>query len=469
MVTRQALPSITRQRGTTTGSANLMLYGAGKTTVSNNTTFIDSSANNFTVTRFGDTVQSGFNPFSQASAGSGYFDGTGDYLTVTNASALQLNNTTAFTIECWVYPTSLPSPAYIIENYNQVSPYPGYSLAYNVGVTGTVNFWDGGGFWINTGITLSLNEWTHIAVTYEGSGSTRRFFKNGVQSGSAGTVSSGINYTAGSCSIGAQEAGTTPWLGYISNLRIVKGTAVYTSNFTPPTSPLTAITNTSLLLLTDNYSIVNSTSTNLPVTINGNTTISTAQYPTGMSSSIYFDGTGDYLSLPANAAFSFGTGDYTVEFWVYMTSYGSTNTALIDFRGSTGFPQVQPVIFLNFSTKELELYPATGKTTGAFPLNTWTHIATTRSASVVKLFVNGTQAGPSSTDTTSYTNSSGVFIAAYAIGPSQFLNGYMSNIRVCKGTALYTANFTPPSAPLSTTVTFPNLVTNNIYGLNQIP
>jgi hypothetical protein len=84
-----------------------MLYGAGKTTVSNNTTFIDSSANAFTVTRNGDTVQSGFNPFSQASSGSGYFDGTGDYLTVTNASALQLNNTTAFTIECWVYPTSL--------------------------------------------------------------------------------------------------------------------------------------------------------------------------------------------------------------------------------------------------------------------------------------------------------------------------------------------------------------------------
>jgi hypothetical protein len=174
-----------------------------------------------------------------------YFDGTGDYLTVTNASALQLNNTTAFTIECWVYPTSLTGTRFIIENYNPSSPFSGYGLAYNVIGSG-LEFWDGGGSWINTGITLTINEWSHIAVTYEGSGSTRRFFKNGVQIGSAGTVSSGINYTAGSCSIGAQEAGLNPWIGYISNLRIVKGTALYRSDFTPPVLPLSATPETNL-------------------------------------------------------------------------------------------------------------------------------------------------------------------------------------------------------------------------------
>jgi hypothetical protein len=468
MVTRQALPSITRQRGTTTGSANLMLYGAGKTTATNNTTFIDSSANAFTVTRNGDTVQSGFNPFNQASSGAGYFDGAGDYLTVTNASALQLNNTTAFTIECWVYPTSLPSPAYIVENYNQVFPFPGYSLAYNVGGTGTINFWDGGGLWINTGITISLNEWTHIAVTYEGSGSTRRFFKNGVQSGSAGTVSSGINYTAGSCSIGAQEAGITPWLGYISNLRIVNGTAVYTSNFTPPTSPLTAITNTSLLLLTDNYSIVNSTATNIPVTL-GNASISTAQFPTGMSSSMSFNGTTSTASV---TGLNLSSVNWTIEGFVYFNSFTTTTTPVVfnfgaDSNNRYVFFRSSSSGKFNFTTANGGVFVGADGTTSP-STGVWYHFALVKSGSVVTMYINGTSEATNSTAISSGTvwYLGGFGFSAFS---NNYLNGYLSNVRICSGTALYTANFTPPSLPMSTTVTVPNFVTNNIYGMNQIP
>lgn len=471
MVTRQALPSITRQRGTTTGSANLMLYGAGKTTVSNNTTFIDSSANAFTVTRNGDTIQSGFNPFSQASAGAGLFDGTGDYLTVTNAAALQLNNTTAFTIEFWVYPIALPTPAYIIENYNQSSPYQGYGVAYSVGGTGTITFWDGGGLWINTGITLSLNQWTHIAITYEGSGSTRRFFKDGIQSGSAGTVPSGINYTLGACSIGAQEAGITPWNGYISNLRIVKGTAVYTSNFTPSTSPLTAITNTSLLLLMDNYSIVNSTATSLPITINGNTTISTAQYPTGMSSSIYFDGTGDYLTTPSNAVFSF-PAEFTIEMWIYpitQLTISAGNTTVLFFVDGTNGLQIgaQSATAWGLANKSV----GWRLTTTTFPtLSTWNHIAISRNSSNnTAIFLNGTRVA-NGTVTDSF--GAGLVYVGFASAFALAYNGYLSNLRSAKGTAIYDPTLTTltvPTPPLSTSVTVPNFVTNNIYGVNQIP
>jgi len=162
---------------------------------------------------------------------------------------------------------------------------------------------------------------------------------------------------------------------------------------------------------------------------------------------VSFNGTNQYLSLATNAAFSFGTGDYTIEFWMFMTSYGSTNKTIIDFRGSVGFPQVQPVVYLNNSTKELTLYPATGKSAPNFPLNTWVHVATTRSSSVVKLFIDGTQAGSSYTDATSYTNSAGLFIGTYALAPEYF-PGYISNLRVVKGTALYTANTAPPTSIL---------------------
>jgi len=237
--------------------------------VLNSTDFIkDNSRNNFSVTRNGNTAYNSLSPFNRGAhsvsnntvftrlsdevsldAGSIFFDGTGDYLTVTNSAALQLTDATAFTIECWVYPTNLTSPSkYIFENFNSSSPFQGYGLAYNINSTNAVEWWDGGGTWANTGITLTTNEWTHIAVTYEGSGTTRRFFKNGVLSGSAGTVSSSINYTAGACSIGAQEAGNSPWFGYISNLRILKGTALYTANFTPQQTILDSTANTSLLL-----------------------------------------------------------------------------------------------------------------------------------------------------------------------------------------------------------------------------
>ena len=476
-ITKAALPSITRQRGTTTGSSNLMLFGAGKTTVANNTTFIDSSTNAFTVTRGGDTVHSGHNPFGTVSDGSAYFDGTGDTLQVVNSTGLQLTNSTAFTIECWVYPTSLTGQRYIFRNFNISSPFQGYGLAYNVNALSTIDFWDGNGSsWVNTGITLTLNVWTHIAVTYEGSGTTRRFFKDGIQSGSAGTVPSGINYTAGNLSIG-DNFSTSFWLGYISNFRIVKGTAVYTSTFTPPTSALTAITNTQLLLLTDNYSIVNSTPTPLPVTIVGNTTISTAQYPTGMTRSIYFDGTGDSLSVASNAAFNFGTGDWTIEAYVYIAANSpldglSRRYALIcEITSNGGF-------YINGDSTStgtgLSLYNgATGANitvTGTISQNAWNHLAVSRVGSTAYFFANGTLVGTAQAISGNWGSSGQpLLVAQSGTGSFSFpLNGYMSNLRITKGTGIYTSNFTAPSAPLSLNVSVPNNVTNAIYGVNQL-
>lgn len=474
-ITKAALPSITRQRGTTTGTSDLMLFGAGKTTVSNNTSFIDSSTNAFTVTRNGDTVHSGHNPFSTVSDGSAYFDGTGDTLQVVNSTGLQLTNSTAFTIECWVYPTSLTGQRFIIVNYNGSSPYQGYGLAYNVNGLSTIDWWEGASSWVNTGITLTLNEWTHIAVSYEGSGTTRRFFKNGIQSGSAGTVPSGINYTAGNLSIGDNFA-TNYWLGYISNLRVVKGTAVYTSTFTPPTSALTAITNTQLLLLTDNYSIVNSTPTVLPVTISGNTTISTAQYPTGMTRSIYFDGTGDWLTLASNAIFD-QTVDFTVEAFVrfaavptgsfgnYGLIFGQESSNMIKLgTASTGSG-----VFAFGVTKSGVGTLITGTT--SVSLNTWYHVALVKSGTGtnnIKLYVNGTQEGQA-TGGTAGSSTTVTYIGREGwVGDPAPLNGYISNLRYVKNTAVYTANFTAPSAPLSVNISIPAYVTNAIYGVNQL-
>jgi hypothetical protein len=473
MVTRSALPSITRQRGTTTGSANLMLYGAGKTTVSNNTTFVDSSANAFTVTRNGDTVQTGFNPFSQASAGSGYFDGTGDWLTVPSNAAFQYG-TGNFTIELWLYSSAYPSVGAFHNIYDgRGANYLQTQLClylYNSSGVIQITVDSGATAVVSQTYTPALNTWNHIAIV-RNSG-TVTVYLNGVSIGSSALST---NYTASYTNYIGSYDGTQSFVnGYISNFRVVKGTAVYTSNFTPPTSPLTAITNTSLLLLMDNYSIVNSTSTNLPVTINGNTTISTAQFPTGMSSSIYFDGTGDYLTVPNASALQLNnTTAFTIEFLVYPTSLPTPSYIIENYNQSSPY-QGYSVAYSVGGTGTITFWDGGGlwiNTGITLSLNQWTHIAITYegSGSTRRFFKNGVQSGSAGTVPSGINYTSGACsIGAQEAGITPW-NGYISNLRICKGTALYTANFTPPALPMSTTVTVPAYVTNNIYGVNQIP
>ena len=455
MVTRSALPSITRQRGTTTGSANL--YGAGKTTVSNNTTFVDSSANNFTVTRNGDTVQSGFNPFSQASAGAGYFDGTGDYLTV--AGGLPSGASTAFTMECWI-------------NINNLSGYNAITrgdssprLDWGVTPTGALSL-DSvtvSNICASAAGVIQIDTWYHVAVT-RSTGNIYKLWVNGtnVATSSAFATSMLANTTIGYSAFSASHY----FKGYISNFRVV-ASEVYTSNFTPPTSPLTAITNTSLLLLMDNYSIVNSTSTNLPVTINGNTTISTAQYPTGMSSSIYFDGTGDYLSFPTFSPFTLGSGAFTFEFFVNSPTVAS-NTCIIDTRSAAGVAGY--FVSINTSQQIVFNYLSNYTSTTALTANTWTHVAIVRVGSTVQMYINGVaESGTFTSSATITANAANIGQKSSTSSSLVNFSGYLSNMRLVQGASLYTSNFTPPSLPMSTTVTVPAFVTNNIYGMNQIP
>jgi hypothetical protein len=96
--------------------------------------------------------------------------------------------------------------------------------------------------------------------------------------------------------IGRTQDGTVPdWNGYISNYRFVKGRAVYTSNFVPPIAPVTAVANTSLLCNFTNAGIIDNAMMNNLETL-GDAKISTVQSKYG-GSSMFFDGTGDYLSF----------------------------------------------------------------------------------------------------------------------------------------------------------------------------
>ena len=483
-ITKAALPNVTRQRGTTSGESNLMLYGAGKTTVSNNTTFVDSSTNNFTVTRNGDTVQSGFNPFSGVSNGSGFFDGTGDSLSVADNAALELGSN-QFCIEGWCYPTSSTGFGVLITKRTNSVTSGDWLIYRNSGSYGLVfSASPNGSTWdivnnVSFG-TMTPNAWNHFAV-YRVANAWYGAV-NGTVTVLNASNSSAIPNSANPVTIGA-DTNANSLAGYLSNVRIVNGSSVYTSaNFTPPTSALTAITNTSLLLLMENYSVVNSTSTNRLVTLFGNTTISTAQFPTGMNRSIFFDGNGDYLTIPDNTDFNMGTSSFTIECYIYLSSAPGTFATIINKDGKNAVSWPQYALYVNNNYRvnfSLSSVPnttpsptvlITGATTLA--LNTWYHVAATRSGTSATIWVNGVSDGTSSSVPSTLNNGARPLYVGWEdrTTPDTAFNfpGYISNLRLVKGAAVYTANFTAPSAPLPLNISVPAFVTNSIYGVYQL-
>lgn len=405
--------------------------------------FIDNSTNNLVLTPFGTPSVNAFDPFLPnpiySSYGSAYFDGTGDMLTVSNLTGPLTGN---FTYECWAYPTTTSGSYKVlfgIDNYNSVStPFRMYQNGSNF------EFWYAGANITATGIVA--NTWYHVAIT-RASG-VLRLFVNGVQAGS--NVNSGLDYPTSNFRIGMDSAGTYAFVGYISNVRAVNNTALYTTNFTPPTEPLTAIANTSLLTLQNNQSVNNhtfldSSTNNFVVTRAGNTTQGTFS-PYGGNWSNYFDGSGDYLSVVDNAALQFGTGDFTVEAWIYVTTLAAARPIFEQRAGGASF--VTFVFYVNTNGK-LSFYVNPSPDI-AFDLtvvtNSWNHVALVRQSGVMYCYLNGVKASNSAAWTGNNTTSINRIGSAY---DGANINGYMSNFRIVKGTAVYTANFTPSTQPLT--------------------
>lgn len=444
--TPSTVPLTTTSQGATESQVELLLAQSNR--------FIDNSTNNFTVTRNGDTLVSGFDPFvpntSYSTYGSGYFDGTGDWLVTTTSPATLSGN---FTIEGWVYITSLAANRSLVcigDDNTSTGALFFVNTSGRLGIYG-----NGGNILIGTSQTVVVNTWNHIAFVR--SSGTITAYLNGVADSTAAsnsTAFTGANRIGGELFAG--NAGGTIMLGYISNYRLVNGTAVYTSAFTPPTTPLTAISNTSLLTLQtnqpDNNNILLDSSTNdFLVTRNGNTTQGTFS-PYGPLWSNYFDGGTNRLTTSTSSLFNLTGSSITLECWVYMSSAPSVYNRLI----TIGPNNAQSSLYLGITTgRVLEVSVPFGSgggvTSGAnlIPLNTWTHLAFVLSGSTGTIYINGTQVGQSGSWNITSTSSNYFYIGydATATVDGKF-TGYISNVRLLVGTALYTSAFTPSTTPL---------------------
>jgi len=446
--------------------------------------FNDTSANNLAITVPAAPSIQAFSPFSSAiitpTSYSGYFDGTGDYLSTAPSGSTLNFGTGDFCVEAWVYSTQTDSTQLKTITGNYVTNSSGHwQLLFNsIAVSGDrkVGVYIGSpqGWLITSTSTLSFNTWNHIAFTR--SGTTVRLFINGTLDATV-TSSATIGLDSSAYQIGAvpdtvASFPTRFWMGYISNVRYVKGSAVYTSTFTPSTTPLTAIANTSLLTCQSNRFIDNSTN-NFTITANGDTrptqfnpfgntslTGDSAGYSlTNVGGSMYFDGNGDYLAVANNSdAFNCGTSNFTIEFWYYddgnsllypniiSSTDWNTGTGGVGIRyNNTG--QANKFSFFWFGVGDPWL-----TTPGTFPGKVWNHVAVVRSGNTFTLYVNGvSQASNTNSGTINWGLTSGgpKIGGGNWDGGNSWTKGWISNLRLIKGVALYTSAFVPSATPLT--------------------
>lgn len=189
------------------------------------------------------------------------------------------------------------------------------------------------------------------------------------------------------------------------------------------------------------------------MTANGGAHIETDQKKFGTASIQLNNATADYVTAPDSADWDFGSGAWTIEMWIYPTTLGA-DSVLIDNRGTS--TNVGWVFFVN-SSDQLDsfvddaLRVDSGATT--ISINTWYHVAYVRNGDTLKVYIDGTEAG-------TYDFSASYSISDAAGGTPLLrlgirndntfgFRGYIDEVRVSKGIARYTANFTPPTTAFS--------------------
>ena len=328
----------------------LLLPGTGTNGAQNNT-FLDSgtanSGSGFTITRNGNTTQGTFSPFSQTGWGN-YFDGS-SYLSFSNGAALAAG-TSNFTAEFWVYPTT-----------DQQSQ--GYGTVFHVGSSSAGCFliallYSSAGamklrFSTTTAdydstSTIAPNRWYHIAFVREGTGTNQtKCYVDGSLFYSftlADNLSNSSGLYVGSTAFNLSVRRLS---GYVSNLRYTVGTALYTTAFTPSTSPLTTTSQGATasqveLLTCQNNRFLDNSSNAWTVTTSGTPSVQAFSpfNPTSSWSAVtnggsgYFDGNSDWLKIDGSTAFNFGSGDFTIEGWLYPQG-GATTAYTVSYSNGT--------------------------------------------------------------------------------------------------------------------------------------
>lgn len=370
-----------------------------------------------------------------------HFDGSGDQIKVDNV-AMAGN----CTFEFWFYQDITQSNAYrcmlAASTYASGVPFTIYTYGSNVQV------------WLSSGGTSEISgaftayTWHHMAMV-RNSG-TWTLYIDGVAKGTSTTGGSYDFANTTDYHFGENAAGSYDWKGYIRDARFVSGTAVYTSAFSSPEAPLTAISGTELLLFHAPYIRDGSSPSNVITAIGNPKIVRIGPYDllagytkADHGGSVFLNASP--ITTGSHADFGFGTGDWTVEFWSFTQSDTTQNNNYIVDIGSNGlvFRIIgDKLTYVNLTDGVNDLY-----NTGATIIkDTWNHLAVCRISNTTKMYLNGIETASGSDNFNS--PAAAVSIGQYG-GGSYTYKGFLSDLRIVKGTGVYTSNFTPPTVPLT--------------------
>ena len=376
------------------------------------TTFTDSSPNALAVTAVGNaqisTTQSKYN------GSAGYFDGTGDYLSIAANAAIDLSSSD-FAIEFWVRPapkTNAVDAVFGYGNYACMFYHDGTNWTLEMSSTGSSNQ-------LVITCAVTLNTWQHIAIVRNGSSIV--VYKDGVSS-ATGTFTGAVTTNARILRIG-DNGNSQNINGYIDNFKITKGVARYTSAFTSPPIP--------------------STCTDLTKNKNVGTLTNGVDYNFSNGGSLVFDGVNDYVNIPASTNLTFGTGDFTMEVWCKTRAktmlypallsvnlaWASNVWVLIDRHNSTA-PTKFTFHVYNIGSPLLTSVTATSN-------GVWYNVVITRIGTLFSMYINGVL---ESTATSSASIDGGVSnsinLGREFTSDSTYYDGNIPRARIYKGKGL---------------------------------
>lgn len=292
-----------------------------------------------------------------------------------------------------------------------------------------------GGWVITSSASVTLNTWMHVALV-KINGYLKLYINGSLDSSVANTtIPSGANPT-----IGTNSSATSEYYdGYLNNLRVSKGIARYTANFTPSTTDLPNDSFTSLYIKGDNASYC-------PSYITPPQLDQTDKPAANINGSMLFNNNLCSLLTKSNNDFAFGTGDFTFETWVKPLTLYASEAILI----SIGLMSTNAYFYVSLLNNNIRLGFGTG--TWAWPTlvnsnitlstSVWSHLVIQRKAGTIIFYINGVSTYTIA-NTTSIATGGNVYIGDY-FGNGSGLNGYMSDLRVSK-VARYNEDFTPPT------------------------
>ena len=406
-------------------------------------------------------------------------------VTVGNSSVFALPGD--FTVEFFFYLSSVPSTEIDFWESQTNTTFRILKRGSSSGLS--YDAYGGTSYLIVADASIPTNAWNHVAVSR--TGTTIQAYFNGTRTINQ-TDATSFGAPTANYSVGCRAAGTNGLAGSISNFRLITGAGMYTGATIPvPTAPLGNVTGTQLLLPTPytggaffDYSTNNFTVTKVSTPTSGSGNPFTVNTPQRLTSTgilqvaadfdevslpagaIAFDGNNDYLSMANSTANQMGTGDWTAEAWIYITSYSLVNSVFAKGGSTTDW-------FLATNNSNGRLCIGVGATsyftsTGSVvPLNTWCHVALVRSGTTLSTYFNGILDGTVSIGSVNFTSTGTLNLGRGRDSSTNYLEGSISNARLVKGTAVYTANFTPPQSILPS-ITNTQLLLNVIDSANFI-